>query len=58
MQYGPNFFYQRGANHLYGLLPRMSSSQQSLKCLSRFRRVIVANLIFDYLQDYCFSGEG
>jgi hypothetical protein len=55
MQYGPNFFNQRRSNHLYGLLPRVSCRKKSLKRLPRFGRIVVTNLVLNYLQDRCFQ---
>jgi len=55
MQYGPDFFYQRRSNHLYGLLPRVSCRQKALKRLPRFGRIVITNLVLNYLQDRCFQ---
>lgn len=55
MQDGPNFFYQCRSNHLYGLLPRVSCRKKSLKRLPRFGRIIVTNLVLNYLQYRCFQ---
>ena len=55
MQHTSDFFHQRRANHLHGLLPRVSSSQQSLERLPRFGRITGTNLVLDHLQDRRFQ---
>src|SRR6266851_3587276 len=51
MQHAPDFFHQGRANHLHGLLPRISCRREPLERLPRFGRITGTNLVLDYLQD-------
>src|SRR6266567_8364989 len=51
MQHAPDFFHQCRANHLHGLLPRISCRQEALERLPRLGWITGTNLVLDHLQD-------